>query len=177
MLKWLLIFLGVCALVVAVVLMTCKNQNPGQKEERSPAELSGPAAIPQPQNNDGKKQGCDCSPKSPCWHILLVWPEGITAWAIILTFAVIGWQADETRKAALATEHQVELSKETLIQTQRPKIAVRTFYFGEPQSNMGQVPNRILFQSMLSGQFYIVNLGGRRQLLKRFIMSSIYLPP
>jgi hypothetical protein len=31
---------------------------------------------------------------------------------------------------------------------------------------MGQVPNRILFQSMLGGQFYIVNLGGTKAIVR-----------
>jgi hypothetical protein len=36
---------------------------------------------------------------APWWNVLVAWPEGITTWAIILTFAAVGWQADETQWA------------------------------------------------------------------------------
>jgi hypothetical protein len=40
----------------------------------------------------------------PWWYKLLAWPEGITAWLLILTLGAIVWQAWETRKAAIASE-------------------------------------------------------------------------
>lgn len=97
--KWLLIFVGVSALVITVVLVNCKRQREG--EERTEPQSS---AVSQAQSGNSAKQSCDCTPKTPCWYILLAWPEGMTVWVVILTFAVIGWQADETRKAARASE-------------------------------------------------------------------------
>jgi hypothetical protein len=52
----------------------------------------------------------------------LTWPEGLTAWAIILTFAVIGWQADETRKAARAASQQAD----AMIASERAWVVVRS---------------------------------------------------
>lgn len=106
--KWLLIFVCVSVLVVTVVLVTCKYQHAREEEKRAPAEAPPPPASIQPENSNSAKQCCDCTPKKPCWYILLSWPEGITAWAILLTFAVIGWQADETKKAAEAALRQVQ---------------------------------------------------------------------
>lgn len=58
---------------------------------------------------------------APWWSVLVAWPEGITTWAIILTFAVIGWQADETRKAAEAGL----LNAQALINSERPWVLVK----------------------------------------------------
>ena len=78
-------------------------------------------------------------------------------------------------------ERQTKAMEDTFIQTQRPKINVRTFYFHEPTSNMGQIPNGILAGSMLTGQFYIVNLGGTRATVKEihyefFVTGEPHLP-
>src|SRR5271154_4837844 len=42
------------------------------------------------------------------WHRLVTWPEGITAWAVILTLAAIAWQSVATARAAVATENAVK---------------------------------------------------------------------
>lgn len=49
-------------------------------------------------------------PRPPWWHKLLAWPEGITAWLLLLTLGAIIWQSWETRKAAQATEKSVDLA-------------------------------------------------------------------
>jgi hypothetical protein len=50
------------------------------------------------------------------WDRFVKWPEGITAWAIIATLIVIGWQSWETRKAAQATRKSAEvMEKQTSI--------------------------------------------------------------
>lgn len=104
-----LIFAGVAVLVIAIVMMTCKYQNTRKEKERAAAEYGGPAiSSAQPENSSRAKYSRNCGYEAPCWYILFAWPEGITAWAIILTFAVIGWQADETRKAAIAAKESAE---------------------------------------------------------------------
>jgi hypothetical protein len=44
------------------------------------------------------------------WHVLLTWPDGITAWALILTLYVFTWQAVLMRKHA---EHFRDLAEKT----------------------------------------------------------------
>jgi hypothetical protein len=44
----------------------------------------------------------------PWGYILVAWPEGVAAWAIILTLVVIGWQSNETRNAAIAAAKGVD---------------------------------------------------------------------
>jgi hypothetical protein len=65
---------------------------------------------------------------APWWNVLVAWPEGITTWAIILTFAAVGWQADETRKAAMATKDAAKaalLNAQVLINSERPWVLVK----------------------------------------------------
>jgi hypothetical protein len=43
--------------------------------------------------------------KNPPRHFeIFAWPEGVTAWALLLTLVVIAWQSVETRAAAKAGE-------------------------------------------------------------------------
>jgi hypothetical protein len=98
-----------CALVVvaAVVLMARydKNDDTGshsydikcvQSSKPSPTAASLLCTIDPKQNAD---QG-QASPQ--WWHKLVAWPNGITAWLLMLTLGAIVWQAWETRKAAKA---------------------------------------------------------------------------
>jgi hypothetical protein len=114
MLKWFLIFTGVCALVVTVTLGACKYERAREDEQRNTTRLAGPANVAQSQGNNPANQSCDCTHKSPCWYVLLAWPEGMTVWVVILTFAVIGWQADETRKSAEATVESAKAMRDSI---------------------------------------------------------------
>jgi hypothetical protein len=56
----------------------------------------------------------------PRWYRLFSWPEGITAWAIILTLIVIAEQTSQTRVAAEAAL----LNAKAVINAERPWIMV-----------------------------------------------------
>jgi hypothetical protein len=75
-----------------------------------------------------------------------------------------------------ATEDQIKIAQQTLILTQKPKIAVRTFYFSEPRGvgGIGYVPKKIENESFCTGQFYIANVGGTAATVKE-IVSKVYL--
>jgi hypothetical protein len=49
----------------------------------------------------------DAHPNPQWWNVLLAWPEGITAWLLLLTLGGIAWQAWETRKAAEASQRSL----------------------------------------------------------------------
>jgi hypothetical protein len=91
------------------------------EQKGTSTELSLPTTISPPQDVNGEKQCSDCTDKAPCWYILLAWPEGMTVWVVILTFAVIGWQADETRKAARAAL----LNAQAVINAERAWLTVK----------------------------------------------------
>ena len=162
MLKWLLIFMGVSTLAVTIALVVCKDERTREDERRASAKLTAPPATGQSQGNDTANQGCDCTAKSPCWYILLTWPEGMTVWVVILTFAVIGWQADETRKAATAANRQAEIAKDTAKRqlwayfgSAEGKLYIRDDGSVEPRvtlTNCGQTP-AYDFQVITCGRF------------------------
>ena len=117
--------------------------------------------------------------------------EFIDKWTIRLTFAValaailqvagLFFQClifvRQTRimdGSLAATRKQLELDRQTLIQTQRPRIIVRTFYFHELRG-IGIVPSSgISVDSMLIGQFYIVNVGGTQATVKEVFCTFYF---
>lgn len=63
-------------------------------------------------------------PHPQWWDKLLSWPEGITAWAVLLTLYAIVWQAWETRKAAEAAVAQVANAEKTSKQQLRAYLGI-----------------------------------------------------
>lgn len=74
-------------------------------------------------------------PNRQWWYVLLAWPEGITAWLLLLTLGAIVWQAWETRKAAQSTES----SALAFVTSQGPQILV-TAHGTPPHDFMGEPP-------------------------------------
>ncbi len=104
MLKRLPIF-AVAALIVSAILMAGYYQQRNaegegydikcvQDGQPSSTLASLACAIHQSQNT---QQG---HPKPPWWNVLFTWPEGITAWLLLLTLGAIVWQSWGTWKAA-----------------------------------------------------------------------------
>jgi len=100
-----LAILGGSILIVATILVAVYYQQRnavGQGYDikcAQPSELPSAAAsltckIYQGQNAEQSHSGLHW------WNVLIAWPEGITAWLLLLTLAAIVWQAWETRKAA-----------------------------------------------------------------------------
>jgi len=125
--------------VAGVVYNTCQQQNVAcQALSERPNDGGKSSTMPsgtihenQARETSKSDDGC-----TSCRNVLLKWPEGITAWAVILTLFVIAWQSAETARAARATEtavveaaKQTELSRKSLIAQFRPRIAVRSVRF------------------------------------------------
>lgn len=150
-----------CAVVGAAIVFMASKQHTAAAENEAAREKRCAVTF----SSDPKKQdACEHERDSGLnylswWYVLFTWPDGITTWAIIGTGFVIGWQSWETRRS-------VQASREEFIATQRPKVSVRTFFFSQPKSTFGDEPNGILAGSILTGQFYIVNLGGTRATVK-----------
>lgn len=103
--KWfsILVIPAITALVVVSVFATRQYRNyhaDGHSYEIQCLQLSqtpATAALLDRGNTAGKVKA---SP--PWWYILVAWPEGITAWAILFTLGAIIWQTVQTKKAAEA---------------------------------------------------------------------------
>lgn len=130
------------AFVAGVVYITCQQQNVAcQAQSKRPNDSGKSSATPTGSIQEGQPRPISKSDDSctSCRNVLLKWPEGITAWAVILTLFAIAWQSAETARAARATEtavgeaaKQTELSRMALIAQFRPKIAVRSVRFDPP---------------------------------------------
>lgn len=71
--------------------------------------------VANPEKNTDQSKG-----NPPQWHKLVAWPEGITAWLLLITLGAIIWQAWETRKAARAAL----LNAQAVINTERAWLVV-----------------------------------------------------
>ncbi len=58
------------------------------------------------------------------WVETFAWPNGVTAWALLLTLLAIAWQSAETRAAARATEESVTLAADTAKRQLRAYLGV-----------------------------------------------------
>ena len=95
-------------LIVAVLCMSryaenCKTNNKNNAQTGSPETPISP--------NDASKcaKNTDKPKHPPSWIETFTWPEGVTAWALLLTLLVLAWQSTETRAAAQASLKQSEI--------------------------------------------------------------------
>lgn len=79
--------------------------------------------------------------------------------------------ADATKDLAIAAKENAEITRKTLVLQQRPRIAVRVFYFSEIRGVGGVYRNfcGIEAGSTASGQFYIVNVGGTKARIREIV--------
>jgi hypothetical protein len=121
-----LAILGGGALIVAVILVGVYYQQRnavGEGYDIKCVQPSEPTSATNslackiyPSNN--AEQG-NASP--PWWDKLLAWPEGITAWLLMLTLGAVCWQSWEMRKSAKASLAQIRLTTEK----ERARLYVR----------------------------------------------------
>jgi hypothetical protein len=129
------------------------------------------------------------------WYVLIAWPEGITAWLLMLTLGAIVWQAWETRKAAKAgaesanaaygslnfAEAQFELMKEE----RRARISIKAvgIQVQDPDSEFWNLATSIeirnlgqtrAFVKRTGGEFVIRAYGEERS--QEDSLNTLYLP-
>jgi hypothetical protein len=113
------------AILGAVILgftiyVACQNQRtasqtPNKGTNPPVASVSPSVHNEHPQGNTENAEG-----NLPSWYGLFAWPNGTTAWAIILTLVAISWQSNETKKAAQAAL----LNAQAVINAERPWILI-----------------------------------------------------
>lgn len=148
--KWTLFFVAVALAIIAVAREQhyAREKYEAQKQADC-VELS----VSPAEKHDCAKEAQDRKEYAPWWYVLFAWPEGITTWAIIVTFVFIGWQADETRKSARGAEKAADaalLNVNVFIRSERPWISVKIEQtpwgrgFNVIAMNKGRTPARIL---------------------------------
>lgn len=115
--KWPLFFVAVALAIIAVAREQHYAREKYEAQKQADCiELS----ISPTEKHDCAKDAQSRKDYAPWGYVLMAWPEGITTWAIIVTFVFIGWQADETRKAAEAAL----LNAQAVINAERPWMLV-----------------------------------------------------
>src|ERR1035437_7480206 len=94
--------LALCLLFVYAIHVACQNQYSPEQNAKQTAQQSQVTLPPQTSDQQATKGQQNPSGYFPGWRRLLTWPDGITAFAVILTLLGIVWQSSETRKAAQA---------------------------------------------------------------------------
>jgi len=114
-----LTILGWIALVAAIVLVARYEQNHDSSSHRYDIECHQQSPPTSTTDSltckiDSSKEAEQGKSGPQWWHILLAWPEGITAWAIIFTLIAISTQAYLMRVHA---DHFAILAEATFKQT------------------------------------------------------------
>jgi hypothetical protein len=114
MLRWLTVIATILIVTVVFVTRDDKFHNTEGKgydikctQSSDPSATVGTLICTAQHSQKAKSSESD----PPWWHVFFTWPEGITAWAIMLTLGAIIWQAWETRKAATAAGDSIKLQE------------------------------------------------------------------
>jgi hypothetical protein len=87
-------FLAILAITFAVLTMEAvpaQKKAPNNEQERQTNQL--PTTINETNNCIPAQQKDDTADSAPGWHKFVTWPGSWETWALIVTFAVITWQA------------------------------------------------------------------------------------
>jgi hypothetical protein len=107
----------IVVVLVGIVGMSQYADSAKHRYEESARQAKAAAVA---KGGDGKADNyAEDAYKPPVWAKYVTFPEGIGAWAIILTLLAIAWQSIETRAAAITTAQNTA----AFILSQRPIIA------------------------------------------------------
>jgi hypothetical protein len=114
-------------LIVAIVSMS-RYAEDRKASATAYTQPSSPQISVSPNDAGKTAKNTDKLDNSPSWIETFAWPEGVTAWALLLTLLVIAWQSTETRAAAKATENAVEIADKSLeVQKTTAKQQLRAY--------------------------------------------------
>jgi hypothetical protein len=117
-----IVFLGVL-LALAVPAVANRHQVVSERstsQSQQNTQQPSPAAAPITNNQTTAYYQQDAKDKPVGWHKFVTWPEGFTAWLLMLTLIAIIWQAKATADAARATKNSVQL----IIDKERARLRI-----------------------------------------------------
>lgn len=103
-------WIGVVIIFGCAVFVSHQYQAVQKQCEKDCSQVSRLATSPSPSKENCTKCEENAERSFPTWYRLFGWPEGITAWAILLTLLAIVEQTHETRRAAESSERSVKAS-------------------------------------------------------------------
>jgi hypothetical protein len=96
-----IILLGI--VLIAVVGVSCYT-DPRYQGKQNGAEDNAPRMALSQSDTPHSGQEAAAPKHTPIWRILLAWPEGVTALAVLFTLFFIAWQAILMRQTVTASE-------------------------------------------------------------------------
>jgi hypothetical protein len=101
----------VVAILIASLFVSSQYQKARGQCEQKCAQFNNGVVTPSVHAENCDECERDVEMHLPGWYRAFIWPDGITAWAIILTLMTIAEQTRETRRSAIATEKTVRLMR------------------------------------------------------------------
>ncbi len=115
--------LVIVAILVAVVGMSQYAESANQHCKKSAREVKA-ASVAKGDDNKASEDAEDAC-KSPVWARYFTWPEGVGAWAVILTLLAIAWQSVETRASVTQGKDTAERQLRAYMVPGRGKLLIR----------------------------------------------------
>lgn len=98
-------------LIVAVLCMSRYAVNGHQDHQNESDAVNPSASVTRSDGGKGSQKASE-SEHPPSWIETFTWPNGVTAWALLLTLLVVAWQSTETRDAAKSANAQIQMMKD-----------------------------------------------------------------
>jgi hypothetical protein len=150
MMKKLLVFwrwiVGATIVFGTILFVSYQQHCATEKYKRHRQEYCAAFMALEDQKIACEEEGTSARDYLPWGYELLIWPEGITTWAIILTGLAIFWQSNETRKSADAAKQSAaaaRISADIAVGVSIPTLVVCEFGKG----NAGAADKRAFLQS------------------------------
>jgi hypothetical protein len=151
--------LVIVAILAAVIGVSQYAESTKQRCEEAARQTKAATVA---KGDDGKASNNTENPcKPPAWARYFTWPEGVGAWAVILTLFVIAWQSIETAKAAKATEKSVVLAAEAAAQSLKEMQLEQRAWVGVTAASLVEfAPNKLVTANLTiknMGKTFAVN--------------------
>jgi hypothetical protein len=116
------------------------HRDPNQRQQNAQHPPS-PAIAPVTNNYTTAYYQEDSKDKPRGWHKFIAWPDGITAWLLMLTLCAIVWQSWETRGSAKAGWANVQL----MMSKERARLRIELEDFNmNPEAGRFTLPYNIV---------------------------------
>jgi hypothetical protein len=171
----------------AIPAMATDNQPVSQRtsgeRQQNTQQSPAPTVTPMTNNQTTAYYQQDGKEKPQGWHKFIAWPDGITAWLIMLTLGAIVWQAWETRKAAEAARDSIRLQERAMQQwievtNWRSSMLRLTEGEGGMLTIDVDIVNRTPYPLTMGGTMYFSNSAVRKGYGETLTISNnTFLPP
>jgi hypothetical protein len=153
--KYAVAFIVISVLTVYVSLQI--QQIAEQGAQQTAPTANGPV-VSGAQGNHAQQEAKNLTQSTPFWFRFFTWPDGVTAWAILLTLFAIAEQTKQTRKAAeaaLVSANAANTQIQMMFEKERARL---TITFPDESESMMVWPDKK--EQMGSFRINLKNVGG-----------------